>query len=85
MLLKLFFARARRPEAGRLQLRRLARARRSDRLATYREIEATFDGEEGADAAARLQTLRLGMALMRASLAWADETLEALAPHEARR
>ena len=76
--------RARRPRGRSAAAGRLARAV-EERLATYREIEASFDGEEGADAAARLQTLRLGMALMRASLAWADETLEALAPHEARR
>lgn len=56
------------------------RERVEARLATYREIEGSFEGEAGADAAARLQTLRLGIALMEASLAWAEETLEALAP-----
>jgi DNA-binding PadR family transcriptional regulator len=84
VLLKLFFSAHGDPEAGRLQLVDW-RGRVQERLATYREIERSFEGEQGADAAARLQTLRLGMALMRASLAWAEETLEALAPREARR
>jgi DNA-binding PadR family transcriptional regulator len=84
MLLKVFFAAHGDPEAGRRQLLDW-RGRVQDRLATYREIEATFAGERGADAAARLQTLRLGMALMEASLAWADETLAALAPEAVRR
>ena len=79
VLLKVFFAAH--GEGGAAQAQLLDwRDRVSARLATYREIERTFDGEEGADAAARLQTLRLGIALTEASLAWADETLEALAP-----
>jgi DNA-binding PadR family transcriptional regulator len=60
------------------------RTRVERRLATYREIERTFADESGLAALRRLQTLRLGMALMEASLAWADETLAALAPAEAR-
>ena len=84
VLLKVFFAAHGDVDAGRAQLLDW-RERVSDRLTTYREIERGFDGEEGLDAAARLQTLRLGMALMEASLAWADETLEALAPSPAGR
>jgi PadR family transcriptional regulator, regulatory protein AphA len=85
VLLKVFFGAHGDGEAGRRQLLDW-RGRVDERLATYREIERGFDGESGADAAARLQTLRLGIALMRASLAWADETLEALAlPEVARR
>ena len=83
VLLKVFFAAHGDADAGRRQLVDW-RGRVERRLATYREIEASFDGEDGADAAARLQTLRLGIALMRASLAWADETLKALAPEAAR-
>ena len=79
VLLKVFFAAHGDPDAGRSQLRDW-RARVAERLVTYREIERTFDGEDGPDAAARLQTLRLGIALMEASRAWADETLETLAP-----
>ena len=79
VLLKVFFAAHGDIEAGRAQLLDW-RERVSARLATYREIEVSFEGEAGADAAARLQTLRLGIALMEASLAWAEETLEALAP-----
>jgi PadR family transcriptional regulator, regulatory protein AphA len=84
VLLKVFFAALGDADAARRQLVDW-RGRVEQRLATYRRIEASFDGEEGPDAAARLQTLRLGIALMRASLAWADETLEALAPQEASR
>jgi DNA-binding PadR family transcriptional regulator len=79
VLLKVFFAAHGDVDAGRAQLLDW-RGRVEARLATYREIEGGFHGETGADAAARLQTLRLGMALMAASLAWADETLDALAP-----
>jgi DNA-binding PadR family transcriptional regulator len=79
VLLKVFFAAHGDIEAGRAQLLDW-RERVEARLATYREIEGSFEGEAGADAAARLQTLRLGIALMEASLAWAEETLEALAP-----
>jgi DNA-binding PadR family transcriptional regulator len=82
VLLKVFFAAHGDPAAGRAQLLDW-RGRVEARLATYREIERGFDGETGADAAARLQTLRLGMALMEASLGWADETLAALAPQAA--
>ena len=85
VLLKVFFLAHGDAEAGCAQLLDW-RGRVEDRLATYREIEGGFDGEQGVDAAARLQTLRLGIALMSASLAWADETLEALAkPEPARR
>ena len=83
VLLKIFFAAHGDPEAGRAQLLDW-RERVEGRLATYREIEGTFDGAGGPDAAARLQTLRLGMALMDASRAWADETLATLVP-DARR
>ena len=79
VLLKVFFAAHGDVEAGRAQLLDW-RGRVAARLATYREIEGSFEGETGADAAARLQTLRLGIALTEASLAWADETLAALAP-----
>ena len=79
VLLKVFFAAHGDVDAGRAQLLDW-RGRVEARLATYREIEGGFDGETGADADARLQTLRLGIALMEASLAWADETLVALAP-----
>jgi PadR family transcriptional regulator AphA len=77
ILLKVFFGAFGDPEAGRRQLLDY-RSRAEQRLATYDDIERTFDGEHGAAALRRLQTLRFGMALMRASLAWADETLEAL-------
>jgi DNA-binding PadR family transcriptional regulator len=79
VLLKVFFAAHGDVEAGRAQLLDW-RGRVEARLTTYREIESGFEGETGADAVARLQTLRLGIALTEASLAWADETLEALAP-----
>jgi PadR family transcriptional regulator AphA len=79
VLLKLFFGAFGDPDAGRRQLSDY-RGRVEQRLATYREIEATFEGERGAAAVRRLQSLRLGIALMEASLAWADETLAALAP-----
>ena len=78
LLLKLFFGAFGDPEAGRSQLLDY-RERVERRLATYREIERTFDGGRGAPALQRLQSLRLGIALMQASRAWADETLEALA------
>jgi len=79
VLLKLFFGAFGDPDAGRRQLSDY-RGRVEQRLATYCEIEATFEGERGAAAVRRLQSLRLGIALMEASLAWADETLAALAP-----
>jgi DNA-binding PadR family transcriptional regulator len=79
VLLKLFFGAFGDPEAGRRQLLDY-RERVERRLATYREIERTFDGERGTPALQRLQSLRLGVALMQASLAWADETLQALEP-----
>jgi DNA-binding PadR family transcriptional regulator len=79
VLLKLFFGAFGDPEAGRRQLLDY-RERVERRLATYREVERTFDGERGTAALQRLQTLRLGIALMQASLDWADETLGALAP-----
>ncbi|TML08836.1 MAG: PadR family transcriptional regulator [Actinobacteria bacterium] len=77
VLLKLFFGSFGDPEAGRRQLEDY-RARVQDRLATYRSIERTFDAEPDAEAIGRLQSLRLGIALMRATLRWADQTLEAL-------
>lgn len=79
VLLKLFFGAFGDPDAGRRQLLDY-RERVERRLATYREIERTFDGERGTPALQRLQSLRLGIALMQASLAWADETLQALEP-----
>jgi DNA-binding PadR family transcriptional regulator len=79
VLLKLFFGAFGDPDVGRLQLLDY-RGRVEGRLATYREIEGTFEGEHGTAALRRLQSLRLGIALMQASLAWADETLDALAP-----
>ena len=84
VLLKLFFGAFGDPEAGRRQLIDY-RGRIEQRLATYREIERSFDGERGTAALQRLQSLRLGIALMQASLAWTDETLDALAPAAAPR
>ena len=78
ILLKVFFGAFGDPEAGRRQLLDY-RARAADRLATYHAIEQTF-GEPDDAARRRLQSLRFGMALMRASLAWADETLAVLDP-----
>ena len=78
VLLKLFFGAFGGPDAARRQLLDY-RERVERRLATYREIEGTFDAEPDAAALMRLQSLRLGIALMRASLEWADETVEALA------
>jgi DNA-binding PadR family transcriptional regulator len=79
VLLKVFFGAHGDPEAGRRQLLDY-RARAEARLATYREVERSFEGETGQDALRRLQTLRFGMALMQASLDWADGTLAALEP-----
>ena len=79
VLLKVFFASHGDAGMALAQLRDW-RGRVEARLATYRGIEREFDGETGADAAARQQTLRLGIALMEASLGWADETLTALVP-----
>jgi PadR family transcriptional regulator, regulatory protein AphA len=79
VLLKLFFGAFGDAEASRRQLLDY-RQRVSDRLVTYRDIERTFDGERETAALRRLQTLRLGIALMQASLSWADETLQALVP-----
>jgi DNA-binding PadR family transcriptional regulator len=80
MLLKLFFGAYGDPEAGRRQLLDYLE-RVEDRLATYRRIERTFDDEDPSDPSAiqRLQSLRLGIALMEASRAWAQETIGALA------
>jgi DNA-binding PadR family transcriptional regulator len=77
ILLKLFFGAFGEPEAGRRQLVDY-RQRVEQRLATYRDIERTFDDDTGAGAPLRLQTLRLGIALMKATATWADEALEAL-------
>jgi PadR family transcriptional regulator, regulatory protein AphA len=74
VLLKVFFGAFGDPESGRRQLLDY-RARAEERLATYREIEATFDDEPGSAAMQRLQSLRLGIALMEATLSWVDETL----------
>jgi PadR family transcriptional regulator, regulatory protein AphA len=79
VLLKVFFGAFGDPEAGRRQLLDY-RVRAEQRLATYREIEATFDDEHGRAAMQRLQSLRLGIALMEATLSWVDETLAVEAP-----
>jgi DNA-binding PadR family transcriptional regulator len=83
VLLKVFFGAHGEREAVRRQLLDY-RGRAEERLATYHEIERTFDGETGEDALMRLQTLRFGMALMQASVDWADGTLAALEPAAAR-
>jgi PadR family transcriptional regulator AphA len=75
VLLKVFFGAFGDPNAGRRQLLDY-RERVEQRLATYHEIERTFQGE--AEAVPRRQSLRLGIALMQASLDWSDETLEAM-------
>jgi PadR family transcriptional regulator, regulatory protein AphA len=79
ILLKLFFGGFGDVDAGQRQLRDY-RARVAGRLATYRDIERTFAGDQDMAALRRLQSLRLGIALMEASLAWTDETLRTLAP-----
>jgi PadR family transcriptional regulator AphA len=79
VLLKLFFAAFGDPEAARRQLLDY-RDRVEQRLATYHGIERTFDGERGLAPLQRLLTLRMGIALMQATLEWADEALSALAP-----
>jgi PadR family transcriptional regulator, regulatory protein AphA len=76
ILLKHFFGAFGDPETGRRQLLDY-RGRAAARLATYEDIEREFAGDREESAARRLQTLRFGMALMRASLDWADETLAA--------
>ena len=78
VLLKLFFAAFGDPDAARRQLVDY-RGRVEQRLATYRGIEATFEGERGLAPLQRLLTLRMGIALMQATLEWADEALSALA------
>lgn len=83
VLLKVFFGEFGDAEAGRRQLLDYRR-RVEDRLDTYREIERGFSDEERVEGARRLQSLRLGIALMEASRAWADETLGALAGAEER-
>jgi DNA-binding PadR family transcriptional regulator len=77
VLLKLFFGAFGDPDAARRQLVDYGE-RVQQRLATYREIEGTFEGERETAALLRLQTLRLGIALMEASAVWVDETLGAL-------
>jgi DNA-binding PadR family transcriptional regulator len=77
ILLKLFFAAFADGDAIRRQLLDY-RDRVAQRLATYHEIEATFGPEPDMAARTRLQSLRLGIALMGASLDWADETVDAL-------
>jgi len=79
LLLKLFFGAFGDPRAGRRQLLDY-RERVEQRLGTYRDIERTFDDEPDAAAVRRLQSLRMGIALMEATLAWADETVRALEP-----
>jgi DNA-binding PadR family transcriptional regulator len=79
ILLKLFFATFGDEEAAPRQLRDYRR-RVEDRLATYAGIERTFEGERGAAPLQRLLTLRLGIALMQATLAWAEDALGALEP-----
>jgi PadR family transcriptional regulator, regulatory protein AphA len=74
VLLKRFFGAYGDPESARRQLLDY-RERVARRLATYRDIERTLDGESGDAALRRLQSLRLGIALMEATLGWADETL----------
>ena len=76
ILLKLFFGAYGDLEAGRRQLLDYRR-RAEERLGTYREIERTFEGETDGAALRRLQSLRFGIALMEATLVWADETLSA--------
>jgi DNA-binding PadR family transcriptional regulator len=83
VLLKVFFAAFADPGATEAQLldyRRRAQAR----LETFLEIEAAFPPEPDLAARSRLQTLRLGLALTRAGLEWADETVAALAIAERR-
>jgi DNA-binding PadR family transcriptional regulator len=77
VLLKLFFGAFGDPGAARRQLVDYGE-RVQQRLATYREIEGTFEGQRETAALLRLQTLRLGIALMEASAVWVDETLGAL-------
>jgi DNA-binding PadR family transcriptional regulator len=79
MLLRLFFGAFGDADAGRRQLLDYRR-RVEQRLAAYREIERTFDDDRDTAALQRLQSLRLGIALIRATLDWADETLDALGP-----
>jgi DNA-binding PadR family transcriptional regulator len=78
VLLKVFFAAYAPPGAIEAQLLDF-RERTQARLDTYREIEATFPPEPDLAEWSRLQTLRLGIGLMRASVEWADETIAALA------
>jgi DNA-binding PadR family transcriptional regulator len=77
VLLKLFFGAFGDPDAGRRQLVDY-RSRVETRLARYHDIERSFDAEPDDAAIRRLQSLRLGIALMEASLAWADQTLSVL-------
>jgi DNA-binding PadR family transcriptional regulator len=79
VLLKLFFGAFGDPEAAQRQLSDY-RARVADRLATYRDIERTFAGEHDMAALRRLQSLRLGIGLMEATLSWSEETLRTIAP-----
>ena len=79
VLLKLFFGAFGDADAAHRQLVDYGQRVR-DRLATFRAIERTFDGEDDAEAVWRLQTLRLGIALMEARLAWAEDTLRAVTP-----
>jgi DNA-binding PadR family transcriptional regulator len=83
VLLKLFFAAYASPEATEAQLLDY-RQRVQDRLDVYLEIETSFPAEPDLAARTRLQSLRLGIALMQASIAWADETVTELARAERR-
>jgi len=78
MLLKLFFGAFGDPDVGRRQLEDF-RGRAAQRLATYREIEQTFTDTTGTAALQRLLSLRLGIALMEATVVWADDVLDTLA------
>src|SRR5829696_10358950 len=69
VLLKLFFGAFGDPEAGRRQLLDY-RDRVARRLATYRDIARTFEGETSTAALPRLLSLRMGIVLMEAGLAW---------------
>lgn len=80
VLLKLFFGAFGDRDAGQRQLVDY-RGRVAARLARYREIERSFDEEPDEAAVRRLQSLRLGIALMEASLAWADETMHVVGGH----
>jgi DNA-binding PadR family transcriptional regulator len=78
VLLRVFFGALGSPGALQAQLRDY-RERVNARLATYRELEATFDPDPDPAGLHRLQSLRMGIALMQASREWTDGTLAVLA------